>query len=148
MTKLLNYTCKTYRKIPKNRTVCAHTLTIDIGKLHYIFLFTTNYGAVKCKIAVKLAKDSYWLQKKGTFLGCVAKHTPPEYNTVALFVCPAFNSFSHTEFLNPLYGTILRPPHGMKIQHLPKGIREISEEREWSRCKEQNQEKNSAGSSS
>ncbi|PRP77300.1 hypothetical protein PROFUN_05545 [Planoprotostelium fungivorum] len=95
-----------------------------------------------------------------------------KYKTVALFVCPAFNSFSYTEFLNPLYGTILRPPPGMKVQHLPKGIRkyvtrnpadfkdyldEISAEtkylstisrlvkKEWSRCKEQNQEKNSAG---
>ncbi|PRP73073.1 hypothetical protein PROFUN_16783 [Planoprotostelium fungivorum] len=44
---------------------------------------------------------------------------------------------------------VLRPPPGMKIQHLPKGIREyyykqVSKEGNWSRCKRQNQKKDTA----
>ncbi|PRP84746.1 hypothetical protein PROFUN_07848 [Planoprotostelium fungivorum] len=52
-------------------------------------------------------------QQSKQFLGCVAKYTPPELNA------------GHIN-----RAAVLRPPPGMKIQHLPKGIREYMQETE------------------
>ncbi|PRP73727.1 hypothetical protein PROFUN_16646 [Planoprotostelium fungivorum] len=61
---------------------------------------------------------------KKQFLGCVAKHTPPEYKIVPY---SGLRNSAYEKELNAGHtnrAAVLRPPPGMKIQHLPKGIRE------------------------
>ncbi|PRP73272.1 hypothetical protein PROFUN_16788 [Planoprotostelium fungivorum] len=70
------------------------------------------------------SKQVSWLMNKPKkqFLGCVAKHTPPEYKIV-----PYSGLRNYEKELNAGHtnrAAVLRPPPGMKIQHLPKGIRE------------------------
>ncbi|PRP72997.1 hypothetical protein PROFUN_14660, partial [Planoprotostelium fungivorum] len=57
------------------------------------------------------------------FLGCVAKHTPPEFKIVPY---SGLRNSAYEKELNAGHtnrAAVLRPPPGMKIQHLPEGIR-------------------------
>ncbi|PRP72864.1 Mature parasite-infected erythrocyte surface antigen (MESA) or PfEMP2, partial [Planoprotostelium fungivorum] len=72
------------------------------------------------------SKQVSWLMNKPKkqFLGCVAKHTPPEYKIVPY---SGLRNSAYEKELNAGHtnrAAVLRPPPGMKIQHLPKGIRE------------------------
>ncbi|PRP87895.1 hypothetical protein PROFUN_02632 [Planoprotostelium fungivorum] len=114
------------------------------------------------------SKQVSWLMNKPKkqFLGCVAKHTPPEvfqkcveqyddpdakYEQYKIIPYSGLRNSAYEKELNAGHtnrAAVLRPPPGMKIQHLPKGIREyyykqVSKEGDWSRCKRQNQKKDS-----
>ncbi|PRP73729.1 hypothetical protein PROFUN_16554 [Planoprotostelium fungivorum] len=72
------------------------------------------------------SKQISWLMNKPKkqFLGCVAKHTPPEYKIIPY---SGLRNSAYEKELNAGHtnrATVLKPPPGMKIQHLPKGIRE------------------------
>ncbi|PRP74944.1 hypothetical protein PROFUN_15067 [Planoprotostelium fungivorum] len=80
--------------------------------------------------------------KQKQFLGCVAKHTPPEvfqkcveqyddpdakYEQYKIIPYSGLRNSAYEKELNAGHtnrATVLKPPPGMKIQHLPKGIRE------------------------
>ncbi|PRP87273.1 hypothetical protein PROFUN_01535 [Planoprotostelium fungivorum] len=80
--------------------------------------------------------------KQKQFLGCVAKHTPPEvfqkcveqyddpdakYEQYKIIPYSGLRNSAYEKELNAGHtnrAAVLRPPPGMKIQHLPKGIRE------------------------
>ncbi|PRP76308.1 hypothetical protein PROFUN_14414 [Planoprotostelium fungivorum] len=72
------------------------------------------------------SKQVSWLMSrpKKQFLGCVAKHTPPEYKIIPY---SGLRNSAYEKELNAGHtnrATVLKPPPGMKILHLPKGIRE------------------------
>ncbi|PRP73882.1 hypothetical protein PROFUN_16476 [Planoprotostelium fungivorum] len=90
------------------------------------------------------SKQISWLMNKPKkqFLGCMAKHTPPEvfqkcveqyddpdakYEQYKIIPYSGLRNSAYEKELNAGHtnrAAVLRPPPGMKIQHLPKGIRE------------------------
>jgi hypothetical protein len=90
------------------------------------------------------SKQVSWLMNKPKkqFLGCMAKHTPPEvfqkcveqyddpdakYEQYKIIPYSGLRNSAYEKELNAGHANraaVLRPPPGMKIQHLPKGIRE------------------------
>ncbi|PRP78564.1 hypothetical protein PROFUN_13397 [Planoprotostelium fungivorum] len=79
-------------------------------------------GKVSLPAVKKMLADNVsWLMNKPKkqFLGCVAKHTPPEYKIVPY---SGLRNSAYERQLNAGHtnrATVLRPPPGMKIQHLP-----------------------------